>query len=306
MSGESSHDDRIRRAMLSLDGLSVGDGFGECFFSIALSEYAHHERLVNRIPPGWSWRYTDDTEMAMAIIEVLEKHQRIDQGDLAQVFARRYAADDRRGYGGGAHQLLRQLGASAPWRQAAGELFDGTGSLGNGGAMRVGPLGAYFADDSVETIVDQARRSAQVTHAHPEGQAGAIAVALAAAYAWNHRGNFSSHSRDGLFEFVIAATPPSATRQAIEHALRLPRNATAEQAAILLGNGEKVTAPDTVPFTIWCAARHLDDYMHALWTTVTVAGDIDTNCAIVGSIVVLSDPGGVPPEWLAAREELKW
>src|SRR5215475_8787541 len=120
-----THDDRIQRAMLSLNGLSVGDGFGECFFSIALDPYAHRERMINRIPPGWKWRYTDDTEMAMAIVEVLEMHQHIDQDELAEVFARRYAADDRRGYGGGAHQLLRQLGSHVPWQQAAGELFEG-------------------------------------------------------------------------------------------------------------------------------------------------------------------------------------
>jgi ADP-ribosylglycohydrolase len=43
--------------------------------------------------------------------------------------------------------------------------------------------------------------------------------------------------------------------------------------------------PDTVPYAIWCAARHLDDLVEALWATVSVGGDIDTTCAIVGGIV---------------------
>jgi ADP-ribosylglycohydrolase len=34
--------------------------------------------------------------------------------------------------------------------------------------MRVAPVDAYFADD-LEHVVEQARRSAEVTHAHPEG-----------------------------------------------------------------------------------------------------------------------------------------
>lgn len=33
-------------------------------------------------------------------------------------------------------------------------------------------------------------------------------------------------------------------------------------------------------------------------------GDADTNCAIVGGIVALSAPGGIPAEWLARREPL--
>lgn len=48
------------------------------------------------------------------------------------------------------------------------------------------------------------------------------------------------------------------------------------------------TAPDTVPFALWCAARHIDDYAEAIWTTVSAGGDNDTNCAIVGGIVVLA------------------
>src|SRR5580700_351423 len=47
-------------------------------------------------------------------------------------------------------------------------------------------LGAYFADD-FEALLKQAHLSALITHSHPEGIAGAIAVALAAALAWRSR-----------------------------------------------------------------------------------------------------------------------
>lgn len=51
-------------------------------------------------------------------------------------------------------------------------LFYGQGSYGNGAAMRVAPLGAYFADD-LALATQQARLSAEVTHAHAEGLIGA-------------------------------------------------------------------------------------------------------------------------------------
>jgi ADP-ribosylglycohydrolase len=78
-----------------------------------------------------------------------------------------------------------------------------------------------------------------------------------------------------------------------------------EEAVAVLGNGSRITAPETVPFALWCAARHIDDYAEALWTTVSAGGDNDTNCAIVGGIVVLANGRkAIPEDWMAAREPL--
>ena len=275
---DGSHHERMRRAIIALDGLSVGDAFGECFFAIGTDPYAWQQHLANREPPDGRWRYTDDTEMALAILEVLERHQQVDQDDLAETFARRYARDDRRGYGGMAHKILMELGAGRPWQTVSSAVFDGTGSLGNGGAMRVAPLGAYFADD-LPTLIEQARLSAQVTHWHPEGQAGAIAVAVAAGFAWQHAGE--TDLGVAMLRQVVERTPAGAVRDGLERALKFPFTAVPESAAYVLGNGSRVTAPDTVPFAIWCAALHPTSYLDAMWTAVSVGGDIDTNCAIV-------------------------
>ncbi|MBN9121909.1 MAG: ADP-ribosylglycohydrolase family protein [Planctomycetes bacterium] len=67
----------------------------------------------------------------------------------------------------------------------------------------------------------------------------------------------------------------------------------------------KSPEPNVVPFCVWVAANHLDDYRTAIVRTVRGGGDIDTNCAIVGGIVALAvGREGIPPEWLAEREEL--
>lgn len=50
-------------------------------------------------------------------------------------------------------------------------------SWGNGSAMRVSPVG--FAFKSLEEVLEEARRSAEVTHNHPEGIKGAQATASA-------------------------------------------------------------------------------------------------------------------------------
>jgi ADP-ribosylglycohydrolase len=131
-------------------------------------------------------------------------------------------------------------------------------------------------------------------------------VAVAAAYAWQVRERVGDESAGReLFEAVLAHTPDSATHSGIEEAAKIPSHTPLFEVVPLLGNGSNVTCPDTVPLCLWCAARHLHHFEEALWTTVQAGGDMDTTAAIVGSIVVLATGrGGIPAEWLAAREPL--
>ena len=96
----SNHKERMARARLSLDGLSIGDAFGERFFRLSPAA---------RITPAPPWCYTDDTVMAMSVTEVLDRHRGIDPEALAAAFAKRYAANPARGYGGMAHHILQGI-----------------------------------------------------------------------------------------------------------------------------------------------------------------------------------------------------
>jgi ADP-ribosylglycohydrolase len=294
------HSERMKRALLSLDGLSIGDSFGECFFA---SWQSVERRLEYRDPPPPPWRYTDDTKMALSIVRILNRYGRIEQEALARAFSQEYAKDPDRGYGGMAQQILKWIGQGVSWKTAARRAFDGQGSCGNGGAMRVAPVGAYFADD-YERVVFEAKLSAEVTHAHPDGQTGAAAVALASA--WMVR-EAKPGIRPGrvLIEFVLQYLPKTKTYSGLKKALDVPFDAPPQSAAAILGNGTRVIASDTVPFCIWCAARQTDSYTDALWTTVSGLGDRDTTCAIVGGIVSLATGRkGIPARWLNNREPL--
>jgi ADP-ribosylglycohydrolase len=294
------HTERMQRALLSLDGLSVGDGFGECFFT---SPAVIERRIEHLAPPPPPWFVTDDTIMSLSIVRCLKRYGHVEQEALAVAFAREYARDPSRGYGGTAHGILRAIGEGMSWRIAAGRAFDGQGSCGNGGAMRSAPIGAYFADN-YERVIAEAKASAQVTHAHPDGQTGAIAVSLAAA--WMIR----EHKRDSkrghaMIEFVLNNLPQTDTFYRLKKALEIPLELSPKSAAVFLGNGSGVISSDTVPFCLWCAARHPNNYTDALWATVSGLGDRDTTCAIVGGIVALSaGRESIPLEWLKAREQI--
>lgn len=297
----ADHETRMQRTLLSLDGLSVGDGYGECFFT---SAEVIESRLKHREPPPPPWFVTDDTMMALSIVRTLKRYGHIEQEALASSFAREYARDPMRGYGGTAHGILRAIGEGTPWQTAAGRVFNGQGSCGNGGAMRAAPLGAYFADDDLPKLISEAKATAEVTHGHPDGQTGAIAVALAAA--WMCREGQTSAPPRAMIEFVIEHLPRTDTHYHLKKALTIPFETSPRTAALLLGSGARVISSDTVPFCLWCAARHRSNYTDALWTTVSGLGDCDTTCAIVGGIVALSSGReSIPTDWLKAREPIK-
>ncbi len=200
------------------------------------------------------------------------------------------------------NRLLTELQEGRRWQVATHSLFGGMGSFGNGAAMRVAPLGAFFADD-LSLAASEAHASATVTHGHPEGEAGAVAVAVAAACACNLRSATPLEIHARLFKEVLQRTPEGEVHRGICLARDLPHTETIDYAAHVLGNGKHVLARDTVPLTLWCAVRHMTDFREALWITVAGLGDRDTNCAIVGGIVS-GAVSSLPSDWLQAREPL--
>ncbi|MFC7548078.1 ADP-ribosylglycohydrolase family protein [Plantactinospora sp. GCM10030261] len=281
----------------SLDGLSVGDSLGAQFF-VPGNSFA--DLAAGRLPPG-PWPWTDDTEMACSVVAELRHGGPIDQDRLAAAFAERF--EPYRGYGGGAVVILRQIRAGVAWSEASRAAFGGQGSMGNGAAMRVAPLGAYHCGDSRAAALE-AMRSAQVTHAHAEAVLGAVAVAVAAAEA-----GWARHTRDrpepGVFlDLVLPYLVDSRVRTGVERAHRL-LGASVAEAAYELGNGSQVLAQDTVPFALWAAATFLDDYSSSISACVEAGGDVDTTAAIVGGIVgAYTGPAGIPAGWLDSREPL--
>ena len=290
---------QIERARWSLEGLSVGDAFGETFF---VNPDVVEGLIDQRALAGRTWTYTDDTLMALSIFSELRQRHQIDQPSLVRSFAERYEVD--RGYGPAMHRLLSQIRAGDDWKEASESLFEGQGSFGNGAAMRVGPLGAFFADD-LHRVIEQAALSAVVTHAHEEAIAGAIAVAISTAVAYQLRNATHPASRSEFLDLILPHIPKSEVRTRVRKARDMNADASLTFAVAVLGNGVQVSAQDTVPLSLWCAGTHLTNYEEALWLTVSAQGDRDTTCAIVGGIVATHTGGkGIPDEWLELREPL--
>jgi len=108
--------------------------------------------------------FTDDTVLTVAAAySILEK---CDYATAFKAFGQRYPGA---GYGSSFYEWIFS---------PDGRPYN---SWGNGSAMRVSPIG--FAFDSIEAVMEEAERSASVTHNHPEGIKGAQATALAIFFA---------------------------------------------------------------------------------------------------------------------------
>ncbi|WP_405945576.1 ADP-ribosylglycohydrolase family protein [Streptomyces prunicolor] len=288
-------------AHASLDGLVMGDAFGDGWFT--RSDEPAEELLAARELRPTPWLWTDDSAMAFVLFAHLVAHGEVQPDVLAREFAAEYERDPSRGYGPSMHSILRRIGAGENWQAVTTGQFGGQGSYGNGAAMRVAPLGAWFRDDLV-AATEQARLSALATHAHPEAVAGAVAVAVAAALAAAGAGQQAAPRAEFLRE-VASHVPESDVRSGLLVAANFSGRTSVRHAASVLGSGIQISAPDTVPFALWSAAGQLDDLPEALWQTVAGWGDRDTTCAIVGGVVAArTGTGGIPSAWWEAREAI--
>lgn len=114
----------------------------------------------------------------------------------------------------------------------------------------------------------------------------------------------AARARGRRLQSIDGAGQPVA-RGGLERACGIPIESDVAEVAELLGSGRRVISSDTVPFSLWCAARHLNDFEEAMWTTVSGLGDRDTTCAIVGGVVALAvGEAGIPKRFVDAREPL--
>ena len=133
-------------------------------------------------------------------------------------------------------------------------------SWGNGSAMRVSPVGLAF--DTIKAVLDEARRSAEISHNHPEGIKGAQATALAVflARTTKDRANVKREVED-RFGYNLARTLDSIRPE----------------------YSFDVSCHGTVPPAI-IAFLESRSYEDAIRNAISLGGDSDTLACITGGI----------------------
>jgi ADP-ribosylglycohydrolase len=178
--------------------LAIGDAYGagfeyadEAFVERYndLSCYRQHPR--HKLIPGF---YTDDTQMSIAIAELVVSGKRWSRRNLAAKFVEAFKRDEREGYAGKFYRFLQSVNSGDEFLNQIHGTSDKSGA-----AMRATPIGVF---PTIKKVKERASLQAAITHNSPDGIDAAIASALASHYFIYNLGEKSN-----LGEFIESHVP---------------------------------------------------------------------------------------------------
>lgn len=205
--------------------------------------------------------FTDDTVLTVAVAWAILKGT--DYKTALRMFGQKYPDA---GYGG----LF--------YRWMFSPTCEPYNSWGNGSAMRVSPVG--FAYSSLESVLAEAKKTAEVTHNHPEGIKGAQATALAI---------FQAHTGEAK----------ETIRQEISNRFGYDLNRTVDE--IRKTYYFDVSCQGSVPEAI-ISFLESEDFEDAIRKAISLGGDSDTLACMAGGIAQAYYKG-VPPKIASTVKE---
>jgi len=198
--------------------------------------------------------FTDDSVLTVAVADWI-----LSGRNLVELFHAYTDSYPERGYGGMFYHWATRR-HSEPYN-----------SFGNGAAMRVSPVG--FAFETLDEVLTWAKRSAEVTHNHPEGIRGAQATAVAIYLARRIQGKDEIRRRiESLFSYDLS-----------------PR---LEQIRKTYCFDE--TCQGTVPQALMAFFESVS-YEDAIRNAISLGGDADTLACITGGVAE-AYYGGTPQD----------
>ena len=239
-------------------------------------------------------RFTDDTAMTIGVAESLLDSGGFDGHQMAQTFARHYADEPWRGYGASPPEVFGRIDQGVPWDEAARSLFGGTGSFGNGAAMRVAPV-ALFAHPDTRVVAAMARETAVITHTHPEGVDGAVAQAVAVDRVLALDPDAPIDPLE-LIDRIRGHVTTAIFRDKLAYLSSSVGQRSVPELAQVLGSG--VAAHASVPTALACFLTHPRSFPEAVKAAISLGGDTDTVAAMTGALAgALGGLAAIPPRW---------
>lgn len=193
-------------------------------------------------------RFTDDTTMTIATMMSLLNENELTHQNISETYKRVGRVVPNVGYGGMFYKWLMS---------ESNEPFN---SFGNGSAMRISPVGWWGQTE--EEVVELATKFSEVTHNHPEGIKGGVAVGLCIFYARQ------GLSKDEIKNKIEQYTGYDLSRKLIDIQPEYKFDATCQ---------------GSVPESIICFLESTD-FEDSIRNAIWLGGDSDTMACITGSI----------------------
>ena len=284
----------------SMVGTAVGDALGMPVEGLTVEQVKFRfgkvkDMFSGRLPAGF---YTDDTEMMIGVAESLIENKGFNGENMAKKFIQNL--NPLRGYGWGPLQVLNWIREGLAWDEAGKKLYGGEGSYGNGGAMRIAPVGLFYYDNP-EKLRLVAYNTTKITHTHKLGLEGAIVQAYAVALAVNLNPEKSFDPKNFL-QKIYDFTQDRIYQEKIKLVkLLLEKDADISEVVLKLGNG--IEAFNSVPTAIYSFLLNYGSFEDSVVYAVNLGGDTDTLGAMTGAIAgAYHGIKKIPKRWLDKLE----
>jgi len=240
--------------------------------------------------------YTDDTQMMIGILETLQETGGFDPAVCAKKFQENF--EPWRGYGRRIFGVVERIREGIPWDQV------GTDSFGNGGAMRIAPIGCFYYRD-LQALKKNAIVSARITHNHPEGLAGAVAQASAVGLALQHGLSHEAIKRESFLDRIVTQVRDMEKRfgEYLDEVGSIPSGSVIEVIEAITGRYDlSLRAIESVPAAL-AAFVLTHNFREAVVLAVNLGGDTDTIGAMAGAVAgAYYGYDQIPQEWLNSLE----
>lgn len=259
-------------------------------------------------PLGDSWivgRYTDDTQMLLALCEWL-CHDDPGKGELLlDRFCQAY--EPWRRYGPGTARILGAFPENRKNWNMLSRLSFSEGSYGNGAVMRTAPIGLRFYND-FEKLFKTAYLASITTHSHPLAIQGAVLQSVAIAMAIRSDGEFDFKRLCSFFELALdklGGEDELYKRKFAYIQLGLKEKRPVNQMVNKLGNS--IQAYESFPMALYCVLRNLGSFCDAVKDAIFIGGDTDTIACMAGALAgALYGEDSIPKSWLSKVKEEKY
>ncbi|CAL1543286.1 unnamed protein product [Lymnaea stagnalis] len=285
----------------------------------------------------YGFSYTDDTAMARSVAGSLIDKGQFDAPDMGKRFAEEYFREPDRGYGGSIAAVfdgIRDTNTTDVY-QPASKQFEGSGSYGNGGAMRIAPAALFtFCDNNATKLISLVSSITRLTHTNHLAIHGAILVALAVDQSLRLPQDTAVDCDEFIEALIIklrpleeehdkssmgppplkknskrvldaSATPYCAKLKRIKEMLKEPNLKTATVVEEL---GTDVSALGSVPAAVLCFLKaaiqnipKLKDhnkFSQTVLYAITLGGDTDTVATMAGAMAgALYGMEAIPESW---------
>lgn len=280
-----------------LFGLALGDALGAPTEFLKLPAIKRKYGASGIQSPPEFARYTDDTQMTLALTEALLEVSLDAFIDEQMAAVGRWFIlwlnSDQTGRAPGSACLkgVKRFAEGTPWRESG--LLN---SKGCGSAMRVAPIGYLYQHDE-SRLRELAQASSVITHRHP----AAVAASIAGAY-------LVKLALDGIppadFMRLILAFTEGISDEFDAAVLRIGHvlGWTNEEAA-LDHIGQGWTGEEAIALALYCVLRYPDDYAACVRRAANTNGDSDSIACIAGGISAARlGLDAIPADWLARCE----